>query len=299
MSLKDIVQVGKMKGILLPKLSAHLYRVMNENDPERRQDVFHPSEIVDDSFCHREWALRQLHPDMPKKPVSIDAGIKFEFGRGMHRYLQFELGRAGIMWGTWSCTRCRRQWLGFMPPGDGRCDFCHGRYEYWEPPVRDEEAMICGNTDGIVLPDPTSKYLLDIKTVDQRIFDSLVQPLVKNKHQLQLYLCIKERERQEFLKKLAENPEIMKQFEADPDLLEVMRMPFKGGILLYIARNSAKPKEYFVPLDQEAWDYYEEQRKLAIETLSLLKSGQLPERICRSPMLKRAQECPARSVCFK
>jgi CRISPR/Cas system-associated exonuclease Cas4 (RecB family) len=122
------------------------------------------------------------------------------------------------------------------------------------------QELITGRADAIV-SDGKDLYVLDIKSINGQIFNSLNEPKEEHINQIQLYL--------HFFKQ-------------------------KKGILLYVNKDTQDLKEFFV-------DYNSEIAKNLLKELQILKTkiekNIIPSRLADWPENWQCQYCPFKSIC--
>lgn len=177
----------------------------------------------------------------------------------------------------------------------------------WEIPIENTENLIRGHSDGIVYPEavntvtlrkmPSGRgttsvpllcetgfdyavaeenawkpkgrpYMLEIKSMNERWFERLLEPLPEHKMQATLYMS-----------------ELRKKF---PDLV--------GTIFIYENKNTQEPKEYLFPFHLPAWS----QISKTVETVLTHRKREkaLPKGVCPDSFSDRADNCPWMNLCF-
>jgi hypothetical protein len=150
MSLKDLIRAAREE---LPKPSIvrdlDRFIVARAGLPSpREKGVWHPSEIVQDSFCPRLEVLRRRTKLKQAKRAEVDVEMEriFDVGHAMHHWYQEKyLGPMGLLWGNWRCSRCLTVRTGIMPKDS--CEVCQwGDSEDKEGPdlTPDTCARACG-----------------------------------------------------------------------------------------------------------------------------------------------------------
>lgn len=272
---------GRGPGPLLTKLWDRLQTISKE-ERGGRDDGWHISSIA--GLCPRELALRHLFP----KPVGADdweprSLMRVNVGSACHGWWQNEyLGPAGILLGNWKCTgKCQKVWTMSLMPGR-RCE-CGGAIEYHELKVRDEATQICGSTDGILVFGG-EHWGFDLKTSNENSMDRMKEPYESHVWQLNLYMHL---------------------------------LNLKRGLLVYtdpVCRFWREPQskakgmdtlpvlEFVVEYDARWWDKalakVTEAQKIAEEIKANSWDGPLPARICDTPSVFRAKDCPSCGECF-
>jgi len=306
MKISEVLKVrkrGEGVGFVIPTLEEQVLLDSIPDNAKRRNDVFHPSQICRNDFCPREWLLQQRDPSLNGKSVTVQQQLRFDVGKILHSYIQEKLGNAGVLFGTWKCTRlCEGKecnTIGFKPKGVCKKE----RWVYKEPTVVDERLNIVGNTDGIIVVQG-NKYTLEFKSMNTDAFSTLIDAVISDREQSCWYLDILEREQ------FAEWNHTKDLYE---DSKHIMDMPYKGSVLLYMNKNDQllkefltgslqlKAKEILVKKDQPLVDVMNKKKEILISTMNHLKKGTLCDRlfVCDSLTARRAKSCRAKTPCFK
>lgn len=127
----------------------------------------HASEMCKKDWCPRAtwYRLRQIEPDAAPKEVSLYAVGAYEEGHDIHDRYQSALWADGCLEGMYKCLSCGHRWWDISPLVCGACDSVHLIYD--EVPVADEELMMIGHADGIVVVDDSRRVLLEIKSIGE------------------------------------------------------------------------------------------------------------------------------------
>lgn len=317
--LAELLKTRQKPGYIIPIYEGQALKDGQKDSLHRRRDVFHPSEISGD-FCPRSWLLHYRDVGLyAKRKITPQNQAWFDVGTALHSMVQERLGNAGVLWGNWICNRwCldeRCTHVGFKPD-DRVCpkiDTRKPQWEYCELPVVDEELNIGGSTDGVCVL-PIGKYVFEFKTANTNTYDTLVEPLEIHKEQSMWYLDILSRKDRELEK-------MFMLLQADgidtAENLSVVRMPFRGVIILYMNKNDQSLREFIVDYhtkvhlpakvriedeeDLTVKEVIEEKKILLKETLVHMEKGTLPPKldVCISKSCARARRCNASNVCFE
>ena len=297
-------------GYVLPVLEKQVLKDGKVDALRRRRDCFHPSEISR-GFCPREWLLMDRNRDLYlAESGTAQQQLHFATGHALHEMVQATLGRAGVLWGNWKCTRnCSGgtcTFTGFKPDKDACPDSKDG-WVYEEISVVDEELNIRGHTDGILVL-RKGKFVFEFKSANTRTFSTLLEPLQAHKIQGMWYLDVLERNARQEEKQLME----LQAQGHDVDLaLKIVRMPYKGVIIVYMNKNDQSMREFLVdrntklsiagkPTKETVYDIVQETKPVLVETLRHRDEGTLPPRLdeCTKKSCPRARKCAARHICF-
>lgn len=124
MSLTDLVSASLVDEYLAPVIDCEIRRQQQLKDGGDRAPGLHPSEVA--GACPRLVCLwRSVRPEFHPPGDEIDVWLQRIFDDGTMHHLWYQeryLGPAGVLYGTWVCSRCKREVVGFMPKDS--CD-CH------------------------------------------------------------------------------------------------------------------------------------------------------------------------------
>lgn len=165
-ALKEYTEAYRHETTLLGDVQAYLLSESLKEDPDRRRDVIHPSEMAKPEWCDRQTFYRisgveETNPKVDKASFFLEA--IFEEGHNIHTKWQGWLWNMGRLWGLWGCTHCFKEWYGDSPQ---KCPFCEtgkNGLVYKEVPLTDgSEHGINGHADGAI---PDINALIEIKSV--------------------------------------------------------------------------------------------------------------------------------------
>ena len=161
-TLKQFLDAGKSTTRVLSQVER--YVIVNPEVSDRRTDVFHPSAMVKDVWCHRgSYFLLLGYPPLPDKyKRTLSQKRVFKIGHDIHHGWQDIFKDMGTLWGKWRCPECDETFLG--QPKDHEDDVHPSNYEYLEVPLFYEPLRIAGHADGILIGfgEP---LLLEIKSI--------------------------------------------------------------------------------------------------------------------------------------
>lgn len=315
--LKDLVKSRKKEGYAIPILEQQTLVEGYRDRMKRSRGVFHPSEICGDWFCPREWLLCERDRSLYlKRKVNVNTQMRFDVGKWLHRMVQEKLGNAGVLFGRWKCLRrCLDEkciQFGFKPGRECPEADKRGTHALWvfdELPVQDDELLIDGSTDGLLVT-KGCKYVFEFKTMYDDGFATLMEPPAEHKEQGLWYLDVLERRNREletfFMETANQGLDVSRQ-------LEVVRMPFSGVVILYMNKNDQTMREFLVrgkrpptweflvKADDPVRDVIEEKREVLKQTLVHKENQTLPPRLarCSDKTAYRAKMCLARKECFE
>ncbi len=125
----------------------------------------HPSEMSKDDWCPQRSYFRMM--SAPTESTAANPSFRmqsaFASGHDAHKKWQRWLSEMGILWGKWKCG-CDHTVMGAFTPFD-RCRTCMEKWKYVEVPFEDEEYLIWGHADGLVILNAGGTYLIEIKTI--------------------------------------------------------------------------------------------------------------------------------------
>ncbi len=133
-----------------------------ERDPDRRQDVLHPSELCRDDFCTRAAWYRLSGYTAKRESTGFHLLNIWDEGSDIHTKWQTRLWDMGMLMGEFSCLACR--YIGDVVPRYGKTGFWWGTapqkcpgcgsgrmfLRYAEVPVDGSEYLIQGRADARV-----------------------------------------------------------------------------------------------------------------------------------------------------
>lgn len=159
-------QRGKNTFILGP-VERMLITDAQQPDPDRREDIIHPSEIAKSDWCPRSTYLRLAG----KKQEYTASGFALEkiwqYGTDAHKKWQKWLWRAGELFGKFKCRGCKHEWMGVSPETCPKCKKGRELLKYLEVPLEDEAHLLGGHADGQWRPRgaTTPHRMIEVKTV--------------------------------------------------------------------------------------------------------------------------------------
>jgi hypothetical protein len=244
----------------------------------------HPSSMVPwkkgwEHICPRELFFTRFAPieKWPKELLHEDFSPRFfrivDNGQWVHRRWQAYLIQAGI------CNPLK---------GVG-----------WEVPVHDPELGVLGHADAIVYPEAVNKVELEYYEEGTPKFTSsggFVFKVLSNGGQWRFagepVLVDIKSIKDEYWRMLHSEP----QSEHAVQMTVYMAgLDLKACHLIYECKNTQLVKEIVLRLDLDQWAQF---RKILVDIDRAHKDKRLPERICRSGVVQRAQECPWVNTCF-
>jgi hypothetical protein len=171
----------------------------------------------------------------------------------------------------------------------------------WEIPVYDSELGILGHADAIVYPEASVVNRVEIEFYDHGVpkFNSdgsMVYHILSNGGKWLPYgepvVADIKSIKDEYWRMLhsAPQPEHAVQMTCYMALLKI-----KKTHLIYECKNTQFVKEIVLRLDLDRWAKF---RSILVAIARAKKEKRLPERICRSAVVQRAQECPWVDACF-
>lgn len=211
---------------VIPRLEQHLAMTVQD---DRRDGMFHPSDISQPNFCPRAWSLFNFHPGgLSVKSAGVDPRLQriFGNGHGVHDRFQRYFADAGLLWGTWSYpNKLSRDYQGVRAARD---------HIYNETKLTHVDLRIIGATDGLLVPDG-QVVGLELKSMNSQGFKWLQGPREAHKNQVYIYMaCYDDMRRRKI---------------ALPGALS-------GYAVLYECKDTQSLKEFFVPYDRPAIDQY-------------------------------------------
>jgi hypothetical protein len=168
-ALKKFAEAGKTNSRVLGPLERHV--ISRPKDTSRRTDVFHPSEMSKDSWCHRAsyFHLIGFPPAKAKTPHGLTTENVFANGHAAHARWQNWFAEAGTLLGMWGCwhIECSALVWGMPYP---ECPNGHGLLKnYKEVPLSHKKLRFGGHADGWLVG-YGAPLLLEVKTVGEGTF---------------------------------------------------------------------------------------------------------------------------------
>lgn len=155
-------------------LLAESFLPQEQNGGIRRHDVIHPSEMAKSDWCPRATYLRILRARAGTLPELESHRFQteniFEEGHEYHRKWQDRFRRMRRLYGRWRCEACHAMWEGLPPDECPKCQAYPGAITYAEVGLTDDEHMIRGSADGIVIgvdPLEDETVFIEIKSVGE------------------------------------------------------------------------------------------------------------------------------------
>jgi hypothetical protein len=154
---------------LLPGLERYLLdqHLKGLDDPERKQDIIHPSEISKSAWCPRATYNRIVWTGQ-KRPLPTDEKWRmqretiFTEGDRIHEKWQTNWWAKGDLWGRWRCMHCTRM---FWAQSPRTCEHCgSAALKYAEIPMFDQAHLLGGQGDGEIRDDD-GVVMLEVKSV--------------------------------------------------------------------------------------------------------------------------------------
>lgn len=245
--------------IVAPLYEKHLEKKGIYSREHRGYKHFHPSAF---GGCLRKMAF-QYHSETNSK-FKIDEPIDVKFmricdtGHAYHYRMQKDLADMGILRGWWKCKSCgkvlgKEEELGIFLP-----DICEciknpkkdkrrktSLFEYEEVFLESEEQYnFKGNCDGILEldpGDPTTRYVIDFKSISENGFSYLRRPDHKYIVQITIYMWL---------------------------------TGIKKGIIFYEDKNKHQLREFLVPYDK---DFVEDIKKTSGKLFKMCKQNKVPK----------------------
>lgn len=150
-ALKSYLDASKRPSRLLGPVER--WMLTRPPDTSRRTDVFHPSEMVREDWCHRASWLAVVGGESPRpERHNLRTNNIFDEGHFIHAKWQRRLAEMGNLYGLWQYPNGQREW------GTSLSE------DYREVPLRDEALRIAGHCDGWVVG-LGDDFIIEIKSV--------------------------------------------------------------------------------------------------------------------------------------
>ena len=180
---------------LIGALQRHIVSENTRLQGERSYGYIHPSSACKADWCPRaSWYEIMGTPALPAEGVGHRMANVFAEGHEIHDKYQRWFRQMGILIGMWECLSCGHVYWDQSPE---RCQFCLDNHLiYREVPVEDEDLMIRGSADGLVIFEER-KRLIEIKSIGLRSieldFPKMYRPYKDGEINLtQLWASVKE-----------------------------------------------------------------------------------------------------------
>ncbi len=250
------------------------------------EEWLHPSSMVPwkkgwDHICPRELFYTRFAPieRWPKELLHEDFSPRFfrivDNGQWVHRRWQAYLIQAGM-----------------TDPVMGAG---------WEVPVHDPDLGILGHADAIVYPEAAGVNQVELEFYDHGV----------PKFTAEGGFVYKVRSNGGTWKPVGEpvlidiksiKDEYWRMLHREPQSEHAVQMTcymallnLKKTHLIYECKNTQNVKEIVLRLDMDQWARF---RRILVEVDRAKKEKRIPDRICRSGVVQRAQECPWVQQCF-
>lgn len=243
---------------------------VREKQPMKAGDWIRASDIP--HLCPREEVLAARMQKVRESQVGANLEWWFGVGTAIHYLFQARfLGPQGVLLGMWMCLKCGRLYGGSGKeriPCPEECFNCsHDRFFLREERVFNDEFLVDGHMDGVVVLPGAEEAVVDFKSCSASRFESLKKkPDANAVVQIQSYMWLS---------------------------------GIRRAVILYIN----KQEMIFENCLAEHWIEYDERVVADVQekVRSIrkgLEGGPLPERICSRGNVKRAVECKCRNRCF-
>ncbi len=246
----------------------------------------HASDLTkqDPLFCPREMVLmRELGVSRPLSWMHYAHAMRMTWDQGHD--MQWRINNEYLrdyMVGDWHCLRCdeRLEWC--TAPLDQGCIDPEGGYHghhLWEyrEPVFHHPSGFSGSLDGIVRFSKEKQRMLEVKIMAPEEFKGLKAPLAEHRVRTQLYLRM-----------LAESEDVRTHM-LDTSEAHVLYVSRAYGAKNELGKVSPF-REYIVKRDDAQVERYVHMANAV--------SGDMPEGICSSALVGRAEKCPVAKPCW-
>lgn len=277
MSLKDSLKIkqenapqpAETHNVVTPTLYEHLADLNGAFIPpewspkergERKKKCLHPSSF---SSCARALQYEWLGVES-RRIIDAKLCLTFTIGHYVHKLLQTELARAGVLVAD-------------------------------EVPVVNKRLMIYGHTDGLLQFADETYALLEIKTINPRDFKTLVIPSDDYLIQANCYLYCVEETRKALRRKVRKGEIDLKSLTSFQRIVHDIPHPLTQINFLYFCKGTNETKEFVIHRDEEIVEGIKEK---AEEILDAMEDEELLPRISESPTEKPCAGCGYRWKCF-
>ncbi|QWS69831.1 rubredoxin-type fold protein [Vibrio phage vB_VpS_PG28] len=273
-------------------LLTELHRNMSSYDKDRPYINLHASDVTKDEpvFCPRERALLvKTNAEPNEKYISTETRTYFDVGESIHDLVREKWGVA-VSVGDWECLKCGGIHKASLKPT--LCECGGKRFQYNEQRVLSSDTGISCGIDWQVLEKGTNYSIaVEIKSMNPTDFKTLAAPLAEHSSRTKLYLqsiatATDQKAVAHLRKDMAYILYVTKGAPIDGEILGgggfiEKRTPFR---LYTVMRDDASIEQYL----NRGREYTE-----------FKKTKKLPERICATPLTKRAKKCSMCTECWK
>lgn len=268
-----------------------LHSHLSGPEKERPLTNIHASELTKpDGLCPRYYALHDVTAKKPKdRWLSAADIVTYAMGTDLQDAIVHHFADMGRAVGHWKCTACGKVHQFCKRPG--KCGNC-GCKGFKPEEVRFQSAISgasCG-VDMLVQLGGPKLFPVELKTMIKDQFAELVAPLQEHRLRTNLYLRLISESEQPWSNLVStEEARVLYVckggYKADPELAQ-WGLPDKFSPF----------KEFKVKRD----DTKTEEMAGRAKVVSDYRKGLIPMPcgVCKTAMVKRAQTCPMKSVCF-
>jgi len=277
-------------------LQEALHKHLKRTDIERPPWRLHGSSITrqEKAFCGREVLIKHKLGKRDTEHVATSMAVTWRWGRMVESEVRRLFAEMGMAVGDWQCTYTKCKHVVRWSKQPAECPKCGGeRFTYEELRAISPYSGIGCGLDLLLNRGEPKLTLVEVKSIDKDKFADLKGPLGEHKLRMQLYLrCIAE--------------------SGQPELEKINT---QRGVVLYVTKggygtmvdNSAwtdAVKEKFSPFKEYPVERMDKDTDALVEAaratkLALEGKGPVPERICATYGVKRAQGCSVVGPCFK
>lgn len=168
--LQEFKNSIKSDNLLLPSLQRYVLKKSAESRDTsvRRSDIMHPSDMCRKDWCHRKDFYRITLGKRSDGGTTFNRELIFAEGNAIHSKFQDWMGEMGILYGKWTCLRCKGYWFDTSPEACPECQYKD--ISYSEIPLENVDYMIAGHADGAVIDgkgwfDVDEPFLIEIKSI--------------------------------------------------------------------------------------------------------------------------------------
>jgi hypothetical protein len=274
-------------------------KAYNREVSERRDadSNLHVSNLID--FCSREYALCMKHNEQyhTSRYIGMALGYTFDMGRMIQDLLAARLHSIGDLVGTWHCQNCDRKYFGISQDSSvfySTCPFCQTKaVKYVDTTLRLElgssGVAVVGNMDGLTRTELDRNVVRfnEVKSISDRLFDTLTKAKREHEDQAKLYLYLLNRGA-----KIPYRNEEASSVVIDKEQATVTYL-VKGH-----RQQPALPIKSFDVFRDEAFERQMDVHLSKVESFFKTKKG-LPERTCSDQHSMMARSCSMNGRCFE
>lgn len=219
-------------------------------------------------FCARQYVMHRAGTFEPVQDRTFFGDACMGMGTALHAVAQRFLGHHGLLYGNWTCEKCKKVIVDRRGPV-----VCCGVEAVYEEYSLYHECGISAHPDGVMLelPDGTPyRALLEIKGTNGKKLSSMKEPVWRHSSfQANFYLHL---------------------------INDTLKLGLDRIVMIYVDRGIPSQRKYFVVKPNRA--VYDQTIRSVADAKEKLRLRVLPERICSSHQDGKDLRCQYHQICF-